>query len=183
MLKCIDFKNEPVSCAKCKRETLVSIVSLTTYEGELCSTWVSAHLGWAVRFDENRYEYLCPNCVGSFYRAEQIQIVEKMLALAENEIELLKRIDEKMSRIATRSDPTEPTIPTEPTEPTEPTVLPDRQQEGVDENGQAWCFRCPDGACYGAAVLDGCDIRKENGIPLPEGIPYVNLDVKKEVKT
>lgn len=177
MLKCIEIKEEPVSCAKCKRETLVSIVSLTTYDGDLCSTWVSAHVGWAVRFDANRYEYLCPNCVGSFYRAEQIQIIEKMLTLAEDEIDLLRKIDEKMSRIATRSETNEPT------KPTEPTVLPDRQQEGVDENGQAWCFRCPDGACYGAAVLDGCDIRKENGIPLPEGIPYVNLDVKKEVKT
>lgn len=167
MLKCIDFKNEPVSCSKCKRETLVSIVSLTTYNGDLCSTWVSAHLGWAVRFDANRYEYLCPNCVGSFYRAEQIQIVEKMLTLAETEIDLLRKIDEKMARIATRSETTEP--------------VEERKQQGVDQNGQAWCNRCPDGVCFGVAILDACEIRA--GVPLPEGIPFVNLGVKKEGET
>jgi hypothetical protein len=77
--------------------------------------------------------------------------------IAKAEIDLLKGIDDKLSKLATLLDPA------------------NRKQQGVDKDGNAWCHMCPDGECTGVAILDACEIRK--GRPLPEGIPFVNLKV------
>lgn len=159
------IQSEPIQCYYCPKRDCVRTVEFPKI-GAVGAVYVAARVmpfGWYVSDSvlsalEFRRFVVCRECAARLLGGG----VPKPLAVTEETdvaslmLAQLGQIQNLMKALVDMN-----TLVEKPEKP---------KQQGVGDDGTVWCGRCPDGVCYGLAVVAECDLRQ--GVPLPGGIPH-----------